>query len=60
MGAEQRRDPPEQRFLLFHNGGVEHGDLALHRLFLPPPGLDPKSEAPLSGDKHEIVAPIPR
>jgi len=28
--AEQLRDPPEQRFLLFRGAGAEHGDLDVH------------------------------
>jgi len=28
--AKKFRDPPEQRFLLFHGAGVEHSDLDVH------------------------------
>jgi hypothetical protein len=28
--GEELSDPPEQRFLLFHGAGVEHGDLDVH------------------------------
>ena len=33
--TEQFRDPPEQRFLLFHGAGVEHGDLDEHEIVAP-------------------------
>jgi hypothetical protein len=33
--AEQLRDPPEQRFLLFHGAGAEHGDLDVHDIGAP-------------------------
>jgi hypothetical protein len=33
--AEQLRDPPEQRFLLFHGAGIEHGDLDEHEIVAP-------------------------
>jgi hypothetical protein len=33
--AEQLRDPPEQRFLLFQGAGVEHGDLDVHEIVNP-------------------------
>ena len=33
--AEQLRDPPEQRFLLFQGAGVEHGDLDVHDVGAP-------------------------
>jgi hypothetical protein len=33
--AEQLRDPPKQRFLLFRRAGVEHGDLDVHNIGAP-------------------------
>jgi hypothetical protein len=33
--AEQLRDPPEQRFLLFQGADVEHGDLDVHDVGAP-------------------------
>jgi coproporphyrinogen III oxidase len=33
--AEQLRDPPKQRFLLFHGAGVVRGDLDQHEIVAP-------------------------
>ena len=35
--ADQLRDPPEQRLVLFRGAGVEHGDLKA----IPPPTMAP-------------------
>src|ERR1700733_12158259 len=56
--AEQLRDPPEQRFLLFRGAGVEHRDLDEHEI-VAPDDAEGRAVAEVRGvmlaDGHELV-----
>src|SRR5882757_4366418 len=57
--AEQFRDPPEQRFLLFQGAGVEHGDLNEYEIVAPGDAKIRRAVAEIRGvmltDGHELV-----
>jgi hypothetical protein len=56
---KQLREPPEQRFLLFHGAGVEHGDLNIHQIVAPGDAKIRRAVAEVRGamfrDSHELV-----
>jgi hypothetical protein len=56
--AEQLRDPAEQRFLLFHGAGVEHGDLDVHDIGAPGDAVGiaiAEVRSVMLRDGHELV-----